>query len=76
MSLAAQIAEMEDEMEDELEDALRRCHRYEATIQKLKSGIEDLESDNWELADSIEFIDKTNPELRVAYDAAKALEKR
>jgi len=70
MSLADQIAEMEDD----LHIVRAQCSDYEDTIRKLESTVDDLEGDNWEMADFIEFIDKTNPELRVVYDAAKVLE--
>ena len=39
----------------------------------MSSDIDDLETENWELADFIEFVDKTSPELRTAYEAAKIL---
>lgn len=69
-SLANQI----EEMEEDLFEARAQCMDHEETIRKLESTVDDLESDNWDLADFVEFVDKTNPELRVAYDAAKALE--
>ena len=34
----------------------------------------DLETENWELSEFVDFVDKTNPELRVAYEAAQKLE--
>lgn len=70
MSLADQIAEMEDD----LHIVRAQCSDYEDTIRKLESTVDDLEADNWELADFVAFVYKTNPELRVAYDAARTLE--
>lgn len=69
MSLADQIGALEDE----LNDAQHQCESYEATIRQMSSDIDDLETENWELADFIEFVDKTSPELRTAYEAAKIL---
>lgn len=70
MSLAKQIEEMEDEL-----------HYYQEENSKLSTDlnnadnrIADLEYDCDEMYKFIEYIDKTNPELRVAYEAAKALE--
>lgn len=70
MSLAKQIEEMEDELQ-----------RYQEENSKLSTDlnnadhrIADLEYDCDEMYKFIEYIDKTNPELRVAYDAAQALE--
>lgn len=70
MSLAKQIAEMEDEL-----------HYYQQENSKLSTDlnnadnrIADLEYDCDEMYKFIEYIDKTNQELRVAYEAAKALE--
>lgn len=70
MSLADQIAEMEDD----LHIVRAQCSDYEDTIRKLESTVDDLEAENWELADFVDFVDETNPELRVAFDAAKVLE--
>jgi archaellum component FlaC len=70
MSLADQIAEMEDD----LHIVRAQCSDYEDTIRKLESTVDDLETENWDLADFVDFVDKTSPELRVAYDAVKALQ--
>jgi peptidoglycan hydrolase CwlO-like protein len=70
MSLAAQI----EELEEELEDAQRECSKQRSDIYHLETDLADVQSELEEANKFIEFIDKTNPELRVAYDAAKALE--
>jgi archaellum component FlaC len=69
MSLADQIEELEDELE-----------HYQREIGELRSLVSDLELDlisvggeMREAHDFIDFVDKTNPELRVAYEAAKIL---
>jgi archaellum component FlaC len=70
MSLADQISDMKDELE-----------HYQRETDELHNLVSDLELDlisvggeMREAHDFIEFVDKTNPELRVAYDAVKALE--
>jgi septal ring factor EnvC (AmiA/AmiB activator) len=70
MSLADQISEMEGEL----------VH-YQRETGALRNQVSDLESDLIAVEDElieansfIDFVDKTNPELRVAYDAVKALE--
>jgi len=70
MSLADQIAEMEEE----LEDALRECSRLRSDMYHLETDLADIKLELEEADKFIEFIDKTNPELRVAYDAAKVLQ--
>jgi chromosome segregation ATPase len=70
MSLADQIAEMEEE----LEDAQREGSRLRSDLYNLEADLADVQSELEEANKFIEFIDKTNPELRVAYDAAKVLE--
>ena len=70
MSLADQIAEMEDD----LHIVRAQCSDYEDTIRKLESAVDDLEAENWELADFVDYVDKTHPELRTAYEAIKTLE--
>ena len=69
MSLADQIEGLEDELE-----------HYQREIGELRSLVSDLELDlisvggeMREAHDFIDFVDKTNPELRVAYEAAKIL---
>lgn len=70
MSLADQIAEMEDELQHYQE----QFSRLNNELNDADNRIEDLEYDCEEMGKFIEYIDKTNPELRVAFDAAKALE--
>lgn len=70
MSLSAQI----EELEDDLYTTKAQCRDYEDTIRKLEETVDDLETENWDLADFVDFVDKTNPELRTAYDAAQKLE--
>lgn len=70
MSLAAQI----EEMEDDLLDAQRETSKLRSDVHHLEQELSDA---NWELEEAnkfIDFVDKTNPELRVAYNAAKTLE--
>jgi transposase len=70
MSLADQIAEMEDELSHYQEEN----SKLNDALVSADNRIEDLEFDCEEMGKFIEYIDKTNPELRVAYDAAKVLE--
>ena len=70
MSLAEQIRELEDELS-----------HYQSTTSELSNElstavdrIEDLEHDCEEMYKFIEYIDKTHPELRTAYDASRVLE--
>ena len=70
MSLADQISGMEDELE-----------HYQRETGTLRNALSNLESDLIAVEDElieansfIDFVDKTNPKLRVAYDAVKALE--
>jgi predicted nucleic acid-binding Zn-ribbon protein len=70
MSLADQIAEMEEE----LEEAQRECSKQRSDLYNLETDLADVQSELEEAYDFIAFIDKTNPELRVAYDAVKVLE--
>jgi predicted RNase H-like nuclease (RuvC/YqgF family) len=70
MSLADQIAEMEDELSHYQEEN----SRLRSDISQCEDRIEDLEYDCEEMGKFIEYIDKTNPELRVAYEAAQKLE--
>jgi chromosome segregation ATPase len=70
MSLAAQI----EEMEDDLLDAQRETSKLRSDVHHLE---QELSEANWELEEAnkfIDFVDKTNPELLVAYNAAKTLE--
>jgi predicted nucleic acid-binding Zn-ribbon protein len=70
MSLADQIAELEEE----LYHFQNKASSLGNDLDAADSRIEDLEHDCEEMSKFVEFVDKTNPELRVAYDAAKALE--
>jgi predicted RNase H-like nuclease (RuvC/YqgF family) len=70
MSLAAQI----EELEEELEHYQSENTKLNDALSDADDRIEDLEHDCEAMDKFIEFVDKTNPELRVAYDAAKALE--
>jgi hypothetical protein len=70
VSLADQIVAMEEELQRALEDA----RMYERTCNILEDQNEDLSDELIDACDFIDFVDKTNPELRVAYNAAKALE--
>lgn len=70
MSLADQIAEMEDELSHYQEEN----SKLNDALVSADNRIEDLEFDCEEMGKFIEYIDKTNPELRVAYKAANVLE--
>ncbi len=70
MSLSAQISEMEDE----LQHYQSENGELRSEINKLEDRIEDLEYDCEYMYKFIQYIDKTNPELRVAYEAAQKLE--
>ena len=70
MSLADQIAEMEDELQHYQEQSRRLSN----DLNDAEHRTADLEFDCEEMGKFIEFVDKTNPELRVAYEAAQALE--
>lgn len=70
MSLSDQIAEMEEE----LQHYQSENGELRSEINKLEDRIEDLEYDCEYMYKFIQYIDKTNPELRVAYEAAQKLE--
>ena len=70
MSLSAQISEMEDE----LQHYQRENGELRSEINTLEDRIEDLEYDCEYMDKFIQYIDETNPELRVAYEAAQKLE--
>lgn len=70
MSLADQIKELEEELE-----------HYQSENTKLNDAlsdaddrIEDLDHYCEAMGKFIEYVDKTHPELRTAYDAAQKLE--
>ena len=70
MSLAKQI----EEMEDELQRYQSENSKLSTYINNAEHRIEDLEYDCEEMGQFIEYIDKTNPELRTAYEATRKLE--
>lgn len=70
MSLADQIAEMEDE----LQHYQSENSKLNDALDSADNRIEDLEHDCAEMGKFIEYIDETHPELRVAYEAAQKLE--
>jgi predicted nucleic acid-binding Zn-ribbon protein len=69
MSLSAQIAELEDE----LEHYQSKTGRLNTDLNDAEHRIADLEYDCEEMGKFIEYVDATNPELRVAYEASKIL---
>jgi chromosome segregation ATPase len=69
MSLADQIAELENE----LEHYQSRARELSDAVDAADSRIEDLEYDCEEMGKFIEYVDATHPELRTAYEAAKIL---
>ena len=70
MSLADQIADMEDE----LSSAMHEVERLSAEVRTLESDLDDLTFERDELEEVVNYIDKTHPELRTAFDAARVLE--
>lgn len=70
MSLADQIADMEDE----LSSAMHEVERLSAEVRTLESDLDDLTFERDELEEFVNYIDKTHPELRTAFDAARVLE--
>lgn len=69
MSLADQIKELEDE----LEHYQNRTAQFSNDLNDADHRIADLEYDCEEMGKFIEYVDATNPELRVAYEASKIL---
>ncbi|WP_396190076.1 hypothetical protein [Flavobacterium sp.] len=70
MSLADQISEMEGELVHYQRETGELANR----VSDLESDLTAIEREMLEAHDFIDFVDKTNPELRVAYNAVKALE--
>lgn len=70
MSIADQIRELEDE----LEHYQSENSRLRSDLSQSEDCIEDLEYDCEEMGKFIEYIDKTHPELRTAYEAIRKLE--
>lgn len=75
--MADQIKELEEELSHYREEA----ERYERTCNSLQLTCNSLQDDNKALAEAwaeaeafIEYIDKTHPELRTAYEAISKLE--
>jgi predicted nucleic acid-binding Zn-ribbon protein len=69
MSLAAQI----NDLENELEHYQSENSRLNTDLYTADCRIADLEYDCNEMGKFIEYVDATNPELRVAYEASKIL---
>jgi predicted nucleic acid-binding Zn-ribbon protein len=69
MSLAAQI----NDLENELEHYQNRATQFSNDLNDAEHRIADLEYDCEEMGKFIEYVDATNPELRVAYEASKIL---
>lgn len=70
MSLSDQIADMEAELE-QLRDDYRNA---EIELNDARNYATDLEDDLEEANAFIAYVEKTHPELRTAYEAAKKLE--
>lgn len=70
MSLSDQIAEMEEEL-SHYQGENSRLH---ADLSQADDRISDLEYDCAEMGRFINYIDKTHPELRTAYEASLILE--
>lgn len=68
------IADQIRELEDELEHYQSENSKLNDALDSADNRIEDLEHDCEEMGKFIEYIDKTNPELRTAYEATKKLE--
>jgi transposase len=69
MSLSDQITELEEELQHYREKAIQLSN----DLNEADHRTADLEYDCEEMGKFIEYIDKTNPELRTAYEAAKIL---
>jgi predicted nucleic acid-binding Zn-ribbon protein len=69
-SLSDQI----EELEEELYDYQNRASQLSNDLNEAEHRISDLEYDCEEMYKFIEYVDKTNPELRTAYEAAMILE--
>ena len=69
MSRAHQI----EELEDELRHYQRKASELSKELNSAEERIEDLEYDCDEMYRFIEYVDKTSPELRTAYEAAMIL---
>ena len=69
-SLSDQI----EELEEELLEYQNRASRFSNDLNEAEHRISDLEYDCEEMGKFIEYVDATNPELRVAYEAAMILE--
>ena len=70
MSIADQIRELEDELRHYQEESSRLSNELACADDR----IEDLEYDCDDMGKFIEYVDKTHPELRTAYEASKILE--
>jgi predicted nucleic acid-binding Zn-ribbon protein len=68
-SLSEQIAELEEE----LHHYQNRASQFSNDLSEAENRIADLEYDCEEIGKFIEYVDATNPELRVAYEAAMIL---
>jgi predicted nucleic acid-binding Zn-ribbon protein len=68
-SLSDQI----EELEEELHHYQRKASELSRAAAAADNRIADLEYDCEEMGKFIEYVDATNPELRVAYEAAKIL---
>jgi chromosome segregation ATPase len=69
MSLADQI----NELEEELQHYQIKTRQLGDDLNAAEDRIANLEYDCEEMYKFIEYVDKTNPELRTAYEAAKIL---
>jgi transposase len=69
MSLSDQI----EELEEELYQCQRKASELSNDLDAADNRIADLEYDCEEMGKFIEYVDKTSPELRTAYEAAKIL---
>lgn len=70
MSLADNIRELEEELQHYQEEN----SKLNDALNSADDRIEDLEHDCEDMGKFIEYIDKTHPELRTAYEASKILE--
>ena len=70
MSLSAQI----EELEEELQHYQQEASKLSSLARELENELDDVTRQLEKATRFVEFVDKTSPELSVAYQAATVLE--